>query len=170
MNFRTPADPNTCKHPDEALKYNSGTYAPSIVNGVQGQPGMFCQACHSVVTPVNNRLDFVDQRKLKYLAENHVLRLPVLDPFGKPIKVGSLVAFPKPKTTLGWGIVEDINHGKPVTPEQMVQRPRVTAPDRLKVRPTDHNFNQYSWDIRNDGERKSYGLGLKVAPWAVVVG
>lgn len=170
MKKRDDINPDDCLHPDTALAYNAGHWAPGR-GAIPGQPGMYCRACRICVTPVTDIQDFITLRKTKWMSENNMGIVPVFDPFGVPVLIGSTVCFPQPKRKLAWGTVEEINHGKLPTPGEIAKLPRVTAPMKLKIRPTDddNHWNLYSWDIRNDGKRKSYGLGVHVAPWAVVL-
>ena len=165
---RLPIDPNVCKHPDEALRYNHGSYAPSVGNNPQqGAAGMYCSDCRTVVTYVNDIQDFIHQRQTKYRLELGVLTIPVADPFGTLISVGSRVVYPRPKSRLGWGIVDAINH-RSVTPREAALMPRITAPHHLKIKPTDRG-DAWGFDRKKDGDRKAIGLGVHVAPFAVVL-
>lgn len=131
---------------------------------------MNCRRCGHVLCLVNGPADFVAQREFKYEAETGKLVVP-RDVFGNEIVPGVMVVFPKPKNTMGWGIVEAVNHKKTVTDLDRALRPRVDAPDRIKVSPDERHTKgvQDYFNRRADGTPKSITL-IQGAASAVVIG
>lgn len=170
-------DPRDCDHPDNRLKYHDGFGLPGVRyywrpkgSKPQSQPSMFCMKCNSVVIYVNDESDFIKQREFKYTSETGQPVVP-RDMLGNEIKIGSVIVYPRPRHTMGTGVVEAIDHTNTVSDWDKAQRPRVDAPVRIKVQ-------QMEWDSKDfvpymnrraDGTPKSITL-VQGACSAVVVG
>jgi hypothetical protein len=167
-------DPRDCNHPDRYLRYNEGlghyNWRHHVQLPKQNAPSMHCLRCNSVVVYVNDETDFVKQRELKFTSETG---LPVVprDMLGNEISVGSIVVYPRPGNTMGTGMVEAIDHTNTISDWDRAMKPRVDAPLRIKVAPSEWNSKrmiEYT-NRRADGNPKTITL-VEGAPSAVVVG
>lgn len=166
-----------CDHPDGQLTYKDGKgfaqwnrQLQKYVRPQQSVPAMHCKRCASDVMPVRDEADFVAQREFKFMS---VTGLPVVsrDMFGNEIQIGSKVVYPRPGHTMGYGVVEAIDHTKSITDWDRAHRVRVDAPLRIKIAPVDWDSKgpiDYS-RRRADGTPKSITL-VRGAEAAVVIG
>lgn len=172
-------DPRDCDHPDRSLRYDDGHgtfgYRHYRYYGKQAQrnrqPSMRCLKCNSVVVYVQDETEFCKQRAFKFESATGLDASLYRDMLGNEIQIGSLIVYPRPGHTMGTGAVEAINHTKSITDWDRAQLPRVDAPSRIKVAPSEWNSRDlipYT-SRRADGTPKSITL-VQGAPSAVVIG